>query len=294
MGFIVDSHAHVLAADRSVYPARRLDPVVDARSFERPHTVEHLRASMEDAGVDMALLVQRTQIYGFDNSYVCDAAWTDPARLRAVAAIDARAPDCVGVARKWLARGAAGLRLMEPERGASIDWLTGPHAELLWRFAAETGTPMCVHFFPWNREEGLSRLATLLDSCGPVPVVIDHLSNGPSRGNAGDIDPLIAPFADRANVSLKFTAIPLARLRAEGIPAAIFLRRFVALFGADRLMWGSDVAQSQGSYAEIVALGADATQAFAPAERAWLMGGTAARMYGLPAPVERAALRDAD
>lgn len=282
MSLVVDSHAHVMSADRARYPTRPLEPEVEARCFADPMTAERLLADMDEAGVGAALLVQRGQIYGFDNDYVCDAARVAPKRLRPVVAIDARAEDCVEQARAWIARGAVGLRLMGPMQGGALDWLAGDRAAALWRFAADEAVPVCVHFFPDKRAEGLVRLGRMLDHCGPAPVVIDHLSNAPIASAEDGIDTLLASFADRGHVALKFSTIPLARLRDEGIDAGALLGRFVAAFGADRLMWGSDIAQSPGSYAELAAIGREATAGLDAETRGWLRGGTAARVYRLP------------
>src|SRR5260221_2766291 len=111
----------------------------------------------------------------------------------------------------------------------------------------------------------------MLDHCGPAPVVIDHLSNILIDSADVAVEALLASFADRAHVALKFSTIPLARLRDEGIDAGGLLARFVEAFGADRLMWGSDIAQSPGCYEDLVALGRDATNGFDNTVRGWLL-----------------------
>ena len=53
------------------------------------------------------------------------------------------------------------------------------------------------------------------------------------------------------------------------------------LVGAERLTWGSDVTQSAGSYAEMVALARDAVRDFDATTQQLLLAGTVARVYGL-------------
>jgi predicted TIM-barrel fold metal-dependent hydrolase len=289
LGFIVDSHAHVLAESPIRYPTRPLEPEVSEQFFRSPVTGERLLRAMDEAGVEAALLVQRGQIYGFDNSYVCDVTGLAPDRLRCVVSIDATDPGCALVARQWLDRGAAGLRLMQQRRDTSLDWLGADGDQAIWRFAAEAGPPMCVHFFAPLRNAGLARLASVLDTYSDIPVVLDHLTNLPLTPEERDPDAILRLFADRGNVSLKFTTIPLAYLAAECIPASDVLRRFISVFGADRLMWGSDVSQSPGSYRELLQLALDATAELGEEGRNWLLGGTAARIYRCGAPVPKAA-----
>lgn len=283
MSFVVDSHAHVLAADLASFPTLPLTDEVRQRCFSPPFTAERLVAAMAAGGVGQALVVQRSQIYGCDNAYVCEAARLSLGRLFCVVAVDGGSPGCVNDAAAWVDRGAVGLRLMQQSTDAGLDWLGGAQATALWRFAAERGVPMCVHLFASAREIGLPLLRRLIDDHPGVRVVIDHLSNQPVADDRDGPDALIRAFADYGNVALKFTAIPLARWREQGIAAPEILRRFVAAFGADRMMWGSDVSQSTGSYEELLALGHEATAPLADGERAMLMGGTAARFYKLEA-----------
>ena len=62
--------------------------------------------------------------------------------------------------------------------------------------------------------------------------------------------------------------------------AAPVVQRVVQAFGADRVMWGSDIAQSPGSYAEMVGLGLEATRTLGETDRAQVLYGATAAVYG--------------
>ena len=123
-----DSHAHLISDDTGRYPPDPLSGEVRAGDLDDPMTAERLLREMDSQGVERAAVVQRSHVYGFDNSYVCDAAAAHADRLAAVCAIDGRSPDCGDQVRRWVGRGAAGVRMMEPFKGADAAWFAGETA----------------------------------------------------------------------------------------------------------------------------------------------------------------------
>lgn len=277
---ICDSHAHLISDDPARYPFSLGSDLGAEPATPEPMTAERLIREMDETGVAQALAVQRATLYRFDNRYVCDSARTHPTRLRAVCSIDTRLDECGDQARALALAGAAGFRLMEPERGGDLAWLGGQPVDGLWRVAADLDLPVCVHLFPWNRVAGLEIIAARLDAFPDVPVVIDHLSNL-ALDDAGlpRIDEALRWVAGRPLAIMKFTTIPLGRLAEAGLDAAPLLRAMVGLFGADRLIWGSDVAQSSGSYRAIVELGRASVRELPAEDQARILGGTARRLY---------------
>jgi len=280
---IIDTHAHLIAADSAAYPPAPPNGIVKPEELENPLTVERLLAEMDRNGVARAVLVQRGSIYGFDNRYVCDCAARYPTRLAAVCAIDATAGDAVQSVRQWVRKhGAAGIRLMELVKGSDLSWLDSPGARTVWREACDSNLPVCVHFFPWNRTAGLLALKSILTELPRARVVIDHFSNMNTQAGPPDfgVDVLLSDVAQFAGVYVKFTTIPLGRLQAAGVDAAPIVARMVALFGPQRVMWGSDITQTPGTYDYMVDLGRKAVRLLSPTEQDLLLAGTAQALYG--------------
>lgn len=280
---ICDAHAHVISEDRERYRPDPLSGALKPGDLDDPMTAERLLREMDLKGVGRAVLVQRAHVYGFDSSYVCDMARLYPDRFAAVCAIDGRDPACGDRVRHWVTeRGAVGVRMMEPFRGAEFTWFAGEAAEGIWQAATELSVPVCVHFFRWNREAGIPVLLDLLGKYSKTDVVIDHFSNMASESGPPDhgIDGLMRRLADFPRVSTKFTTLPLGQLHEQDIDSAVVVRRVVDVFGAERVMWGSDISQSKGSYSFMVDLGWKASSLLREQEQRWVLARTAQQLYG--------------
>ena len=71
----------------------------------------------------------------------------------------------------------------------------------------------------------------------------------------------------------------MERLHAAGIAPAPLVRRMADSFGAERLVWGSDVGQSlRWPYADKAAMGRDSAGFLGASERALFLYGNAARI----------------
>ena len=118
------------------------------------------------------------------------------------------------------------------------------------------------------------------------PFVLDHLAKPPIA--AARLDPWrddIRALARHPHVSCKLSGmVTEARLRqwrrGDFLP---YMETALEAFSPDRLMFGSDwpVCTLSGEYAEVAGIVDDFLAGLAPAERAAIEGGTAARVYGL-------------
>ncbi|MBL8552129.1 MAG: amidohydrolase [Hyphomonadaceae bacterium] len=278
-----DSHAHIIADDSARYPPAPPSGSLKPGELDNPMTAERLLGDMDAAGVKRAVLVQRGSIYGFDSSYVCASAARYPDRFAAVCSIDGTAADADEAVRRWVGEfGAAGVRFMELIKGSDLSWLASPSARKAWRTAASLKTPVCVHFFPWNRLGGLAALKEILAETPDLTVVIDHFSNMNTQSGAPDygLDQPLMDVAAFPGVHVKFTTVPLGRLHDAGIDAAPIVARVVEAFGARRVMWGSDITQSPGTYDHMVSLGRSAAASLSEADRAQVFEGAVQSVYG--------------
>jgi predicted TIM-barrel fold metal-dependent hydrolase len=276
---IVDTHTHVIARDEARYPLR---PTGVGSSWYRdaPCTAEELAALGDDAGVDAAVLVQGFGAYGYDNSYVLDAADANAPRYVSVAIVDAEDPGSPDLVRELARRPRfTGIRLFSigPFDDPQPTWLDHPGTAPLWDVCAELGLRVVVACLP----EHLARLRRALERFPEPPVVLDHagfpdLASGPPYPGLGELSALAR---DHPNLRCKVTSHLLEAAAAHGPPSDLVDRLLLA-FGADRLLWGSDWPQTHDCpYAGLVQLAHDACVHLTATERAAVLGGTALAVW---------------
>lgn len=295
-----DTHAHVLSADRERYPYSTLRGGAKAPVSPVVFSVEDLIRAMDAGGVDHACIVQRATIYGYDNRYALDAAAAHPARLVPIVVLDAQDPASPGSLKSLAAeRRLGGLRIVAPElTEKDTAWLDSEEAMGLWRAAADLGLPVTVILYRRNNEAGRAALLGLARRFRSVPILIDHAgvphaSTPETRFAASQgihyvvppppgfgIAESVAQFGDLGHVHFKVTDINFDRLADARFDSAAFVRALADRFGAERLLWGSDVGQSPAPYAEKIERLHASAAALSEPERAQFFGGTARRLYG--------------
>lgn len=279
---MIDSHAHLISADVERYPTSPLSGELEPGALANPVTAERLLALMDEQGIERALAVQRAHIYGFNNAYVCDAAQRYPERLRALGMVDALDPDIRRQVRHWVGeRGAVGIRLTEPFKGADPSWFASPEAMAAWETVSELGGSVRLHFYRWNREAALKALKPVLLRFPQTTVVLDHFSNIAGESGAPDhgVDAPLLEMVEHPNVYLLYSMINLGKLAAAQMQGAPMVERVVREYGADRVMWGSDVAQSKGSYAQMVALAKESVSLLSETDQRKVLHDTSHAMY---------------
>jgi L-fuconolactonase len=285
---LLDTHAHLISDDWDRYAARPFTP--DLPVPDKPPytlTAEELLALMDEHGVARACLVQRGHVYGYDNSYVIDAAARYPDRFHPVVILDTADPETPARYRQLVRDSrVCGFR-MANSRPWLLDtaWIASPIAMEVWKACADLGMPMTVIVFDNQLSYVLPLIKVIAQMFPELEILLDHgaMPYGISqyelalREEAGEtvvmppppdfgIDTSIAIFEDVPNVNFKITEINFERLVKSEMRSARLIRRMVDSFGPDRLVWGSDIGQSMlWTYAE---------------KRRKLLHDNAARIYG--------------
>lgn len=269
----IDSHVHVWTHD-PLYPWA-IDtpelPVYDAHP-------DMLLQLMKLESVECAVLVQYIG-YRWDNRYVADVLKAYPQRFRGVCRVDPEdgaAPDHLSY---WTeVHGFHGVRL-SPAPDASGDWFRGPLMRPLFQRSAELGIPVVILTKP-------SRLRDLLDIVEAVPdvdIVVDHLGDC-DVGNPGHRD-LLLNLARYHRTYLKTGHV--WSNSSGGYPwrdQHALIKQVCEWFGADRIMWGSDwpFCLRRATYAQALSFVRDEMEFLSEAELAWILGGTALRLWPFP------------
>jgi predicted TIM-barrel fold metal-dependent hydrolase len=300
---LFDTHAHLISDDWEKYPPRPLRPGLPVPQ-RTPYSVtaEALVSMMDEHGVSRACLVQRGHLYGCDNRYIIESAQRHPDRLLPVVVLDTQDPDTPAqLADMVRHQGVRGLR-MANTRPAHLDtaWMDSPAALAVWEACAALNLPVALIFFYNQLGATLPRLHRIAKRHPALPILVDHLGTawGATQvelawARESGIAPATLPpppdfgiadtlglFDDTPNVHFKFTEVNLENLHASGVDAALLVRRLAERFGAQRLVWGSDVGQSlRWSYGEKAAMGRAAARLLDAADQACFLHANAARLY---------------
>jgi L-fuconolactonase len=267
---MIDAHVHLW--ERAVDPQDWIDPATMpeiARDFGAADLAEMLDAS----GGDAAVVVQAANSAGETRRLLALAepriagvvGWVDLTGDVAaqLAALDGSARALVGIRHlvhvdpdpAWLAR---------PDVAAGLEVLAG----------AGLGFDLVL------RASQLESAARVVAEHPGTRFVLDHLG-GVAEADVAEWEPGFRAIAGRPNVVTKLSG--LWRMTAD--PASLDRVVDIALevFGADRLMYGSDwpLVRMGGDAAGWRALVDDALDALSADERAEILVGTATRHYGL-------------
>jgi L-fuconolactonase len=297
---IFDTHAHVLSPDRATFPYGTLRGGAVSPVNPIVFPVEELVRQMDACGVAHACLVQRATLYGYDNRYVLSAATRFPGRLAPIVVLDGQESDAAMKLTHLAAeQRLAGLRLVAPTlTAADTAWLDSDPVLDCWAAASRLHLPVTVILYRLNNAAGRSALLRVARRFRELPILVDHVglphastpekkwgeAHGhdysiPTGADFGVADHL-ADLGNLAHVFFKVTDINFDRLEEAHLDGAQFVRVLADAFGADRLLWGSDVGQSPAPYSEKIARLQHAAQLLSDAERRAFFGGTAMRLYG--------------
>ncbi|WP_080406989.1 amidohydrolase family protein [Burkholderia ubonensis] len=291
---LFDAHAHFYTDNFSAYPlhperaymgAQKLTEIVLAR----PNTPEYVLKLWDENGIESGTAVQYYAAYQFDNRYVFSVARDYPHRIVPVVMLDANDPATPNRLRKFVKHSSVvGLRLsVTLGTDGTYPSLDSPRAHAVWAAADSLQLPIIV--FPLVHgadshdaaRNAMRRVLKLARRYPNVRVVLDHcgwpsLSAAPDYGITG----VYRQLAAQKNIYLKVTTVNFNALHTHGISASAFMRHAVDTFGADRIMWGSDLGNTSLPYPKMVDEAIAATASLSETERKQVLRDTGHAVFG--------------
>ena len=300
-GPLYDAHAHLIADDLVRYPRNPLrvtstgattaspfgpGMVGQAGGMHGPNpvnekpTAEQMHRWMAEENVRGMAAVQKGMIYRTDNSYIVDAADLFPDIMRAVVIVDPQATETPQMMRDLARRGIVGVRFFGVGVQDKRNWLSSPEALRVWELADELGTLVDIEAPPVGGDVLIPVIEAMADRFPRLVIALDHIL----MPAVTDVDFGIgAPFhglAARQNIFVKFTSLNMDVIREQGVDPAAVLRRAVDVFTADKVMWGSDIGTSSGTYKEMVQRAVASTALLNQDERSKVLHDTGHRVFG--------------
>jgi L-fuconolactonase len=263
---LIDSHCHVIASDTARYPHA---PLFGKQSeWSAGHSLDHpemVTANVE-AGVDKAILVQASSVYGFDNSYVADSVAAHPERFTGVFSIDVVAPDAVAKMKHWMSKGLTGMRIFTSgsTHAEQETFFAEEAAYPAWQYASDQGLSVCMQM----RVKGLPLLETMLKRFPSARVILDHFARAE-----------VWALSKYPNLTLKITHRPIEQaMKGKATPQA-FLGKALQEFGANRLIWGSNFPAAPQPLPELIAMARNALSFLPQQDQDWIFFRTAQTLY---------------
>jgi len=257
---LYDCHGHFYTDDWRKYPfdahtARYGPERMVAKAMENPMTAEKVLAFWDKAGIERGLGVQYSSTYFTDNSYLLDiAAKYD--RITPIVILDATAEETPATLKKMASEnGIAGVRFMGvPNENNEFLFLTDA-ASGSWEMANELG--LTITLMPISRTDpgkAITRVGELADKYSNVGVVLDHIGfpRYGARPDSWGYLPEHLELANHKNIYFKYTTFLIEMLLADDTPLKEFLEYTVGVYGADHMIWGSDIGNSEVDDLEFV------------------------------------------
>lgn len=299
---LYDSHAHLVSDDLERYPRNpfRINRPEGQPAIRPPFgpgtvgipggmhgpnpvnekpTAEQMREWMMKENVVALAAVQKGMIYGTDNSYIVDAAERFPELMRAVVILDPQAPDTPEMARDLAGRGAVSIRFFPVNVQDKAAWLSSPAALEVWDLANELGLVIDLEAPPYDAEDMIPVVESMADRYPDMAIVLDHLFMPDVTQTDFGIGAQFDGFATRDNIYLKWTSLSMDVIREQSVSPEAVLRRAVDFYGADKVMWGSDIGTSSGTYHELVERAIESTALLNEDERAKVLHDTGRKVF---------------
>ena len=245
-------------------------------------TGDQMVAEMNAVGVDGAILVSAFTMYRFDASYAVAVQKRHSDRFAMVKPVDPANPAVAEIITDWKRTPGAVAARMLLVRGGLTEDSADPGLNRVLAEAARLSLPLNLHI-AGRLDQGIA----LIRSHPDVQIVVDHLGlvqphEPPVPKEPWTELPKVLTLAQLPNVAIKISGA--CTLSHEPFPYNDIwdpVCRVIDAFGIDRCLWGTDWTRAVKflTYAQ----GVDAfraTNRISDSDKAKLMGGTLAHIYG--------------
>lgn len=274
----IDAHQHFWHPGRGDYGWMPTDDPV----LTRPYAPADLWPQMQAAGVAGCVLVQAAPSVA-ETDYLLGIADATAWVLGVVGWVDFENRAEAATLRRLAGHPAfRGVRPMIQDLPDDA-WMH--RADVQWAYAALTDNDLTFDALGFPRH--LDPFVALLRRYPDMRVVVDHCMKPQIRSHPAGFDEWcdgISRIAGETGAFCKFSAL-ITEARADWTIDDLrpYAEHVLAVFGADRVMWGSDwpVCRLRGEYADWRAAALQLTAHLPDDGRAAIFGGTAARFYRL-------------
>lgn len=270
----IDSHVHVWSLEcPDEYPTQKDKPLP-----EIPGSYDQLIKEMDATKVDMAVLVQPIN-YLFDHKYLRHSLKKYPNRFVGVGLVDLgkNAESAIEMVRQFAGYGFRGLRINPGllREGQTVD------GDIVTKVVREAGSlGLVVNLFV--KPDSFEAVGRLMDKCDVTDVVIDHFGFC-SPDEQEPFDKLLILLKKHPRLCVKASAFFRCSNESEWPYKDMFplVNELVETIGAQRILWGTDFPFVRKECGYLKASSLVDEMNLNEADKRWMMGNSAARLYGV-------------
>ncbi|WP_225336632.1 amidohydrolase family protein [Halomicrobium urmianum] len=288
---MLDTHTHAWGAASEEHPwvnGPILD-LVDGFDVHAVYTDDRLLRDMDRNGIDEAVVVGYPICEWMDNWYTLQAVEGSD-RLYGIVMLDQFADGAADRLREYMAvDGILGIRLgaacpydrMWETFDPSVDWLRDAiEEEAFWEAARETDAAVQILCDYTQLDQALE----LVETYPELTYLFDHFAHaGPGVSTDAETFARFEELAEYDTVAVKVSEV--VHRSNEGFPYADMhdaVRRFLDVFGRERVIWGSDYpnVSDEAEYGESLHW-LDQVDGLSTGDRKWLTDRSFRRHVGL-------------
>jgi len=284
---LFDTHAHFYSNDVAKYPidgraSRYGTERMIAKATATPMTPEVIFKLWDEVGVARGCGVQYNSTYGTDNRYLLDVSAKYPKRVVPVVILAPTDPATPGaLARMAKENHISGVRFTgSPDSSGDYVFLSDA-ARPAWEAANALGLAIVLMPIGDQVPQAMKRVGELAERYPNVNIVLDHIGfpHPETLPATFGLTPDHLALTARKNVYYKYTTLLVEQVEQAKVDLEAFMQHMIGVYGADHMVWGSDVGNSEGDMIEHIRHALDSTQGLKLAQRKDIFYNTAQKVF---------------
>ena len=284
---LYDTHAHFYTNEPDRYPfnakgARYGAERMIAKAMATPMKPEVIFKWWDDVGVELGCGVQYNSTYATDNRYLLDVAAKYPKRIVPVVILAPTDPGTpAALARMAKENHISGVRFTGSADPTGNFVFLSDAALPAWEAANKLGLVIVLMPLGDKVPVAMKRVGELAERFPNVNIVLDHIGfpHPETLPATMGLTPDHLALAKRKNVYYKYTTLLIEQVRDAKVSLKDFVSHMVGVYGADHMVWGSDIGNSEVDLVEYVKIAVESTGGLKPGERKDLFYNTARKVF---------------
>jgi len=229
---MIDTHVHIWSDDIQNYPWQQTLSHVPIPTESA--TIEEFVLSMENAGVEGAVLVQPST-YGWDNNYLCDSIKKYPGKFAGICLVNPKNKNSADDLYYWCEkRGCSGLRI-NLVGFQETDFLLEAESKRLWDKIADINAIVSFQMSP-KHAQIINEIAKARPE---ITFIVDQVTAEVHR--KPELGGFVKLLSERSNLFFKVNSVGQnSRQKYPFQDLWPFFKRVFDDFGPGRVLYGSD------------------------------------------------------